>query len=71
MFHKYDDGEVEMVVFVNMDGILAHVQATMERGSPLSLEERFKLKPMVEKFGVEKPRRTPASSGVPPLSSSE
>ena len=31
MFHKFDDGEVEMVVFVHMDGILAHAQATMER----------------------------------------
>ena len=33
------------------------------RGSPLSLEERFKVKSMVEKFGVEEVRRTPAFRG--------
>ena len=32
------------------------------------LEEKFKVKSMVEKFDVEKTRRTPASSGVPTLS---
>ena len=31
VFHKFDDGEVEMVVFVHVDDILAHAQATMER----------------------------------------
>ena len=30
-FRKFNDGEVEMVVFVHMDDILAHAQATMER----------------------------------------
>ena len=31
MFRKFDDEEVEMVVFVHMDAILAHAKATMER----------------------------------------
>ena len=64
VFHKFDDGEeVEMVVFVHVDDILAHAQATMG-GSLLSLEARFEVKSMVEKFGVEKAGRTPASLGV-------
>ena len=32
--------------------------------------QKFKLKSMVEKFGVEKASKTPASSGVPTLSPS-
>ena len=43
VFRKFDEGEVETVVFVQMDDILAHAQAKME-SSPLSLEERFKVK---------------------------
>ena len=31
MFRKFDDEEVEMVVFMHVDDILAHAQATMER----------------------------------------
>ena len=31
VFRKFDNGEVEMVVFVHMDDILAHAQATRER----------------------------------------
>ena len=29
VFRKFDDGEVEMVVFMHEDNILAHAQATM------------------------------------------
>ena len=31
VFCKFDDGEVDMVVFVHADDILTHAQATMER----------------------------------------
>ena len=31
VFRKFDDREVEMVVFVQMDDILTHAQATVER----------------------------------------
>ena len=31
VLRKFDDGEVEMVVFVHVDAILVHAQATMER----------------------------------------
>ena len=31
VFREFDDGEVEMVVLMHMDDILAHAQATMER----------------------------------------
>ena len=31
VFRKFDDGEVEMVVFVHMDDIFAHIQTTIER----------------------------------------
>ena len=31
VFRKFGDGEVEMVVFVHMNDILAHAQATVER----------------------------------------
>ena len=34
------------------------------------LGEKLKVKPVVEKFGVEKASRTPASSGVPTFSQS-
>ena len=69
VFHKFDDGEVEMVVFMHVDDILAHAQAAMWRFAA-ELGKRFKVKPMVEKFGVEKTSRTPASSGVTTLSRS-
>ena len=52
-----------------MDGILAHVQATMERFSA-ELGGKFKVKSMVEKFGVEKASRPPDSWMVPTLSQS-
>ena len=57
-----------MVVFVHMDDILAHAQATMER---FAAKLGGKVSSEVDGFGVEKARRTPASSGVPTLSSSE
>ena len=57
-----------MVVFVHMDDILAHAQATMER---FAAKLGGKVSSEVDGFGVEKARRTPASSGVPILSSSE
>ena len=69
VFRKFDDGEVEMVVFMHVDDILAHAQATMKRFAA-ELGEKFKEKPVVEKFVVEKAWRTPASSGVPTLSPS-
>ena len=69
MFRKFDDGEMEMVVFIHVDGILAHAQATMEKFAA-ELGETFKLKSIVEKFGVEKTSRIPASSGVSTLSPS-
>ena len=62
-------GEVEMVVSIHVDGILAHAQATMERFAA-ELGQKFKAKSMAEKFGVEKAKMTPASSGVPSLSTS-
>ena len=57
-----------MVVFVHMDDILGHARW---RGLAMSLEERFKVKSMVKKFGIEKTRRVPVSSRVSTLSSSE
>ena len=67
MFRKFDDGEVEMVMFMRVDDILAHAQATMERFAA-ELVETFKVHSMVEKFSVEKTSRPPASSGAPTLS---
>ena len=58
-----------MVVFMHVGDILAHAQATMNR-FVTELREKFKVKSIVEKFGVEKARKTPASSVVPTLSSS-
>ena len=66
VFRKFDDGEEGMVVFMHVDGILVHGQATMERFAA-ELGEKFKMKSMVEKFGIEKARRTPRSSRVPTL----
>ena len=69
MFRKFNDGEVKMMVVVHVDGILAHAkdQATMERIAA-ELGGKFKVKLMVENFGVEKASRTPAFSGVRTLS---
>ena len=69
-FHKFDK-EVAMMVVVHVDDILTHAKdlATMER-SAAEIEGKFKVKSMVEKFGVEKARRTPPSLGVPTLSQS-
>ena len=67
MFCKFNDGQVEMVVVVHMDDILAPAQATMDRFAA-ELEGKFRVKSMVEKFGVKKVSRTPASSGIPTLS---
>ena len=60
VFRKFYDGEVKIVVFMRMEDILAHAQATMERFFA-ELGETFKVKPMVEKFGVKKASRVPAS----------
>ena len=62
VFRMFDGGEVEIVVVAHVDGILAHAQATMGRFAA-ELGGKFKVKLMVEKFGVEKVRRTPGSSG--------
>ena len=56
-----------MTVFMDVADIFAHAQATRERLAA-ELGEKFKVKSMLENFGVEKARRTPASSGVPTLS---
>ena len=69
VFHKFDDGEVEMVVLMHVDDILAYAQATMERFAA-ELGEKFKVKSIVEKFGIEKTSKTTDSSGVSILSTS-
>ena len=69
VFRKFDDGEVEMMVFVHVDGILAHIEATMERFAA-ELGEKFKVKSMAKEFDIEKTSRRPASSGVSILSPS-
>ena len=69
VLRKLGDGKAETVVFVHVEKILADTQATMERFAA-DLGEKFKVKSMVEKFGVEKAKRTPASPGVLSLSSS-
>ena len=69
MSRKFDGGEVKMVVVVHVDDILAHVPVTVER-FPAELGRKFKVEPMVEKFGVKMASRTPASSGVAALSQS-
>ena len=56
-------------VLMYLDDILTHAQATMKKFAA-ELGETFKVKLMVDKFSVEKARRTPASSGVPTLSPS-
>ena len=68
VFCKFDGREVAMVVFVHVDDILAHTEATMERFAA-ELRETFIVKSMVEKFGVKKTSRTPTFSGVSTLSS--
>ena len=66
VFRKIADKEVEMVMVVHVDDILAHAknQATRVRLTA-GLGEKFQVKSMVEKFGVAKVRRAPASLGVP------
>ena len=54
---------------MHVDDIFAHARATMERFTA-ELGEKFKVKSMVEKFGVEKGRKSPAFSRVPNLSPS-
>ena len=46
VFCKFDDGKVEMVMFVHVGDILAPVEATIERFSA-ELGEKFKVKSMV------------------------
>ena len=55
VFRTFDDGEVEMVVFVHVDDIPAHAK----NQSMMSV---------VDEFGVEKARRTAVCLGVPTLS---
>ena len=52
-------------MFVHVDGILAHAQATMKR-FVAELVETFRVKLMVEEFGVEQASRAPAFLEVPP-----
>ena len=65
VFCKFKDGEVEMVVIVHMDEFLAHAQATIELFAT-ELRGKFKVKSMVETFGVKKVSRKPASSRCQP-----
>ena len=55
-----------MVAFLHVDDIPAHVQETMERFTA-ELGEKFKVKSMVEKFGVEKGRRHQLLRGCQPF----
>ena len=64
---KFDDRDVEVVIFVHLDYTLAHAQATMERFAG-ELGGKLKVKSMVETFGVEKASRTPASLEISTLS---
>ena len=68
-FRKFHYGELEIVVFMHVDNIPAHAQVTMEKFTA-ELGKKFKVKPMVEKFGVKKARGASASSGVPNISPS-
>ena len=72
MFRKFDDGKVKMVVVVHIDDILAHAkdQATM-KWFTAELGRKFKVKSMVETFGVETAIRIPASWGVPTFSNAD
>ena len=67
VFCNFDNVGVGIVVSMHADDVLTHAQATMVRFAA-ELGERFKVKSMVEMFGVEKTSRTPASSGVSTLS---
>ena len=58
-----------MVMVVRAEDTLAHAQATMEKFAA-ELGQRFEVKSMAVKFGVEKAKRTPASLGVRTLSPS-
>ena len=69
MFRKFDDGEVKMEVGVRVGDIFAHAQVMMDKVAA-DLGGNVNVKSKVEKFGVDKPSRTPASSGVPNLSQS-
>ena len=68
VFRKFDDGEVEMVVFMHVDDTLAHAQATMER-----LAAKLGKKFLSEADGGEVGHRddkqdTSFSGGINPLS---
>ena len=63
VFRKFNDSEVEMMVFMHVDDTLSHPQATRE-SFVAELGKTFKLESMVEKFGAEKTSRTPAYLGV-------
>ena len=66
VFRKFENGKAEIMVFRHVDNILAHAQATMEKFAA-ELGETFKVNSMVEKLGVEKARKTPASGGCQPF----
>ena len=55
-----------MVAFVHVADIFARAQATMETFAA-ELGEKFKVKSMMEKFGVEREKETPVFSGLPTL----
>ena len=69
VFRKFHEGEVEILVVVHVDDILARAkyQATIEWFAA-ELGGKFEVNSTVEKFGVENPSRTPASSRVGILS---
>ena len=48
------------MVFLHVNDVIAHAQATMEWFTA-ELREKFKVKSMVETFGVDKTRRILAS----------
>ena len=54
-----------MVVVVHIFDVLAHAQATIERFAT-ELRGMFKVKSIVETFGVKKASRKPACSGCQP-----
>ena len=66
VFRKIADKEAEMVVVVHVDDTLADAQA-MERFAA-ELGGKFKVKSMMEKFGVVKASKAPASFGAPTIS---
>ena len=69
LFCKFGDGKVEMVAIVHVNDTLAHAQASIKRFAA-EVGGIYKVKSIVEKFGVEQAMRTPYFSRVPTLSPS-